>query len=557
MPRSRLRTPHARTCSRSGTSSCRGRARRCAKPSRCDGRTSVTDGGRGVHLDRVRAADCCRRPSGRGVRGARARARDHLSVDACDQLRAGGDGDVHDVHLLVADEQRLVVLGGVPDRARDRLRRRHRDRAHDHPTRRERAGDHDRDRHARACPPSERVDERDLGRREPTVSRPVLDPHDRRRRRPDQRAGHRHRRRLVRPRRAARALLPLHEARARPARGGAQSRIVGARGRPRRLDARVRLGAGRGSRRRRRDDGRADPVPRPEHDAGDPALRIRGRSAGWSRQSDRRGRRWLAARGRHHARRALRRLRRRRLEAPSCVARHPAGARRQAERTIRPSRGAPRVKLKFSVEVLGLVALAALIAVVPSFVSSFTAYELATVGMYFIALLGLSILTGYSGQISLGHGAFMAVGGYTTAVLTVNGVYGHHIRDLWTIPIAGVVAGVAGLLVGIPALRLSGLYLALVTFGIAVSFRQLPLKFDHFLGGTTGKVLGLLQTPFGLSASPNDWIYYLTWGIAFVLLVAAWAFVRGKPGRTLKAIRDSEIAAISSGISVARYKTLA
>ena len=215
------------------------------------------------------------------------------------------------------------------------------------------------------------------------------------------------------------------------------------------------------------------------------------------------------------------------------------------------------MKLRLSLEVLALLVLAALIAVLPQFVSSFTAYELATVGMYFIALLGLSILIGYSGQISLGHGAFMAVGGYTTAILSTNGIYGHQIRDLWTIPIAGVLAGIAGLLVGIPALRLSGLYLALVTFGIAVSFRQIPIKFDHFLGGTTGKVLSLLKTPFGLSATPNNWLYYLTWGIAFVLLVVAWLFVRGKPGRTLKAIRDSEIAAASSGISLARYKTLA
>jgi branched-chain amino acid transport system permease protein len=215
------------------------------------------------------------------------------------------------------------------------------------------------------------------------------------------------------------------------------------------------------------------------------------------------------------------------------------------------------MRLKLSLEVLGLLALAALIAVLPHLVSSFTAYEMATVGMYFIALLGLSMLIGYSGQISLGHGAFMAIGGYTTAVLSVDGVYGHQLRDLWTIPIAGLVAGAAGLLVGIPALRLSGLYLAVVTFGIAVSFRQIPLKFDHFLGGTSGKTLNLLKTPFGLSATPNNWIYYLTWGIAFVLLVVAWLFVRGKPGRTLKAIRDSEIAAASSGISLARYKTLA
>jgi branched-chain amino acid transport system permease protein len=215
------------------------------------------------------------------------------------------------------------------------------------------------------------------------------------------------------------------------------------------------------------------------------------------------------------------------------------------------------MRLKLALEVLGLLGLAALIAVMPRYVDSFTAYELATVGMFFIALLGLSILTGYSGQISLGHGAFMAVGGYTTAILSVDGIYGHHIRDVWTIPIAGLVAGVAGLLVGIPALRLSGLYLALITFGIAVSFRQLPIKFDHFFGGTTGKVLSLLKTPFGLSATPENWIYYLTWSIALVLLVCTWLFVRGKPGRTLKAIRDSEIAAVSSGISLARYKMLA
>src|SRR5205814_9151263 len=200
---------------------------------------------------------------------------------------------------------------------------------------------------------------------------------------------------------------------------------------------------------------------------------------------------------------------------PDGAADHPDRPTREAERSLRSRGGAARMRVKLAVEVLGFLALAALIVLLPRFVSSFTAYEMATVGMYFIALLGLSILTGYSGQISLGHGAFMAIGGYTTAVLSVNGVYGHHIRDLWTIPIAGVVAGAAGLLVGIPALRLSGLYLALITFGIAVSFRQIPLSFDHFLGGTSGKVLSLLTTPFGLPTTPNNWIYYLTCDIAY------------------------------------------
>ena len=215
------------------------------------------------------------------------------------------------------------------------------------------------------------------------------------------------------------------------------------------------------------------------------------------------------------------------------------------------------MRWKVGFEVVAFVALTALVAVIPRFISDFRARELAIVGMYFIALLGLTILTGYSGQISLGHGAFMAIGAYTTAILSVDGFYGHEIRGFWTILLAGLVAGVAGLLVGVPALRLSGLYLALITFGIAVSFPQLPKKFDHFFGGTTGKFLALVKPPFDLDTTPNNWLYYLTWGIALVLLAAAWFIVRGRMGRALQAIRDSEIAAASSGVNLATYKTLA
>jgi branched-chain amino acid transport system permease protein len=215
------------------------------------------------------------------------------------------------------------------------------------------------------------------------------------------------------------------------------------------------------------------------------------------------------------------------------------------------------MRLKLALEVTAFLVFAALVAVIPRFISDFRAREFAIVGMYFIALLGLAILTGYSGQISLGHGAFMAIGGYTTAILSVDGIFGHQIDDLWTIPIGGLVAGFAGLLLGVPALRLSGLYLALVTFGIAVSFPQLPKKFDDFLGGTTGKILDLAKPPFGLDTTANNWLYYLTWGIALVLLATAWLIVRGKMGRALKSIRDSEVAAASSGVNLAFYKTLA
>ena len=104
----------------------------------------------------------------------------------------------------------------------------------------------------------------------------------------------------------------------------------------------------------------------------------------------------------------------------------------------------------------------------------------AQMGTYFIAIVGLNIVTGYTGQISLAQGAFMAVGGYTTAFLVTHGV-----RDLWTIPVAALVAGVFGFLLGIPALRLSGLYLALVTFGLAVAMPDL-LAWDKLSSLTSG-----------------------------------------------------------------------
>jgi branched-chain amino acid transport system permease protein len=111
--------------------------------------------------------------------------------------------------------------------------------------------------------------------------------------------------------------------------------------------------------------------------------------------------------------------------------------------------------------------------------------------------------------------------------------------------------------VGIPALRLSGLYLALVTFGIAVSFPQLLKKYEHFTGGTTGKTLTFFHAELGLRMSPNHWLYALTWTIALALLVVAWALLGGRTGRALRAIRDSEIAAVSSGVGLARHKIFA
>ena len=214
------------------------------------------------------------------------------------------------------------------------------------------------------------------------------------------------------------------------------------------------------------------------------------------------------------------------------------------------------------VPVVSFVVLAVVVAVLPLFVSEFRAQQFAYVAIYLIAIIGLNVLTGYTGQISLGHGAFMAIGGYTTAILMAD----HGVKDVWTIPLAGLVAGIAGFLFGIPALRLSGLYLALATFAIAVSMPAVIKRFEGFTGGGTGiNLFGIPEltaslTPveiFGRQVAFNDWLYYLSWSIALVGYVVAWLLLRGRSGRAFRAVRDSETAAQSSGVSLARYKTLA
>ena len=208
-------------------------------------------------------------------------------------------------------------------------------------------------------------------------------------------------------------------------------------------------------------------------------------------------------------------------------------------------------------ETLGKVAatagFVAAVALVPLAIDDFQAYEFSRVAVYFVAICGLNILTGYTGQISLGHGAFMALGGYTTAILAVD----HGVDPVWTIPLGGLVAGVAGLAFGIPALRLSGLYLALATFGVAVALPALVRKFDGFTGGSTGKNVPLPRAHWGLHLTPNDWLYYQNWTVALVLLGVAWLLLRGRTGRAFRAVRDSEVAAVSFGVHLPTYKTVA
>jgi len=205
--------------------------------------------------------------------------------------------------------------------------------------------------------------------------------------------------------------------------------------------------------------------------------------------------------------------------------------------------------------ILFLAILVAAACALPFLVSSYRTFQVTLVLVYAIALLGLNILTGYNGQISLGHGAFYAMGAYCAAILMDKlGV------PYWaTIPVAGAVCLAAGFLFGLPALRLEGLYLALATFALGVAMPQL-LKYhrlERWTGGVQGIVIAKPDAPFGLPIDADQWLYFFTLAVALAMFALGRNLLRGRIGRALVAIRDQHIAAEAMGIHNALYKSLA
>jgi branched-chain amino acid transport system permease protein len=203
-----------------------------------------------------------------------------------------------------------------------------------------------------------------------------------------------------------------------------------------------------------------------------------------------------------------------------------------------------------------VVSVGALIAMValPFLTSDYHLFQATLVIVSAIALLGLNLLTGYGGQISLGHGALYGIGAYAAAILIQR--YGLP----YGLAIAGAacVCFVVGFLFGLPALRLEGLYLALATFALAAALPQV-LKYkgiEGFTGGVQGITLNKPQAPFGLTTSADHWLYFMCLSIALVLFVCARNLMRGQTGRAIVAIRDRPVAASSTGINIAMYKTM-
>jgi branched-chain amino acid transport system permease protein len=202
---------------------------------------------------------------------------------------------------------------------------------------------------------------------------------------------------------------------------------------------------------------------------------------------------------------------------------------------------------------VGTAALIAVAVVLPFTVSKYHVFELTQVMIYAIAVLGLNILTGYNGQISLGHGGFFAAGAYTAAIL----MHRYGVPYWATLPPAALICFALGVLFGLPALRFEGPYLALVTLAMAVAMPQLLKYFDNWTGGKQGLVLVKPMPPPELGIDRDRWLYLFVLVVLLVAIRVAANLLNGRTGRAFVAIRDHPIAAAAMGINTARYKTLA
>jgi branched-chain amino acid transport system permease protein len=187
---------------------------------------------------------------------------------------------------------------------------------------------------------------------------------------------------------------------------------------------------------------------------------------------------------------------------------------------------------------------------VPWLLSPYYVSQLTFVLIYAIVALGLMLLSGFTGQISLGHAAFLAVGAYTEGVLAAKG---------WSFPlsiaVAALTAGIVGGIVGTPALRVKGIYLAIATMAFNIIVEEVLARWESMTGGNAGLQVGPLAM-FGWTAQDEREMYYVALVITVLVTLGVVNLLRSPTGRAFVAIRDSEISAASMGINLARYKSL-
>ncbi len=200
----------------------------------------------------------------------------------------------------------------------------------------------------------------------------------------------------------------------------------------------------------------------------------------------------------------------------------------------------------------GLLALLGAAAAVPLWTADLQLFRLTNILIYAIALLGMNVLVGYNGQISLGHGAFYAIGAYVATLLVVHGGLAHWLA----VPVAGIVCLGVGFLFSLPLLRLSPVHLAMATFAIGVVLPSIAKWkwLEPWTGGGQGLGIDVPTVPFGLPLSFDQWLYLLALLTLALSLLLAANLLRGRVGRAAIAIRDHPIAAQSMGVDTVFYK---
>ncbi|MBW2430123.1 MAG: branched-chain amino acid ABC transporter permease [Deltaproteobacteria bacterium] len=193
-----------------------------------------------------------------------------------------------------------------------------------------------------------------------------------------------------------------------------------------------------------------------------------------------------------------------------------------------------------------------LLLIIPPIFDAYVLYIANLIGFAIVGAAGLNILTGFTGQISLGHAAFVGVGGYTTAILMTKLNF-----SFWmALPCAGFVAAVAGLIIGIPSLRVKGLYLCMATLAAQFIFEFIFIHWESMTQGIRGinvpaPVIG------GFALDTEKRFYYLTLAVVILAVTYARNLIRSRVGRAFIAIRDRDLAAEIMGISLFRYKLTA
>lgn len=231
-------------------------------------------------------------------------------------------------------------------------------------------------------------------------------------------------------------------------------------------------------------------------------------------------------------------------------------------RAEKPVQKGPRIIRRGSrahtLMLVGGAVIAVLIILWGSGLDAFNQGQLTRVAIFAIAIAGLNVATGYIGLLSVGHSAFFGLGAYTTGVLVVK----YEWDPLATIPAALLLCFVVGLLVGLPALRIRGLYLAMVTLAFGVAFPEIIAHFDDLTGGAEGMTIRRQQlrppewSGFTLGER-TQWLYWLCVVVLLVTMLVIHTIVRSRYGRAMIAVRENEIAASSSGINIAVMKTTA